>query len=227
MARMLKVRPTKIELVKLERRLGLSRRVKKILKDRLAILTKAFIDTARQAIKARREMAETVQRAVRAAAVAEGYHGALALDGALAASEGEVRVQVGTRNVAGARIPALALSLPDAEMPPYDLARTSSMVDEAAEAGRAALPAIVRLAELERSLEVLGAEIQRTKRIANALEHRVVPSLERTINALRMKFEERDREEKSRLKHIKTMRSPGVGPSQQHENNEVTAENRP
>jgi len=211
MARMLRVRPTKIELVKLQRRLALSKRVKKILKDRLAILTTEFIETARRAIVAREKLARIVARAVAAAGVAGGYHGAIALEPALLASAAEVRVTAASRNVAGARLPALALELPEAALPGYDLLRTSALVDEAAAAGREALSAIVALAELERALQILGAEIQRTKRISNALEYLVVPSLERTIRALSMKFEERDREEKSRLKHIKVLRAHAGG----------------
>jgi V/A-type H+/Na+-transporting ATPase subunit D len=214
MARMLKVRPTKIELVKLERRLALSQRVKKILKDRLAILTSEFIATARRAIVARERMAGAVRRASTAAAVAGGFHGALALEKSLLASEGGVKVMAGTHNVAGARVPVLELETPARGLPVYDLAQTSSLVDDAAQAGREALGAIVALAALERTLELLGMEIQRTKRISNALEYLVVPSLERTIRSLSMKFEERDREEKARLKHIKVMRAhSGVGPN--------------
>lgn len=207
MARMLRVRPTKIELVKLQRRLALSQRVKKILKDRLAILTTQFIETARRAIKARQRVTAATKRAVTAAGVAGGYHGAIAMDKALAESAVDVSVTATTSNVAGARLPVLKLKLPDVSAPGYDLVRTSSLVDDAASAGREALPAIVTLAQLERALQLLGAEIQRTKRITNALEYLVVPSLQRTIRSLSMKFEERDREEKARLKHIKVLRA--------------------
>jgi len=51
----------------------------------------------------------------------------------------------------------------------------------------------------------LGMEINRTKRITNALEYIIIPSLQATINYLTMKFEERDREEKTRLKRVKVL----------------------
>ena len=211
MARLLKVRPTKIELVRLERRLALSQRVHKILKDRLAILTTEFIESARRAITARERMAVSVRRAMTAAGVAGGFHGCLQFELALVDSKGGATVMAGTRNLAGTRVPHLSLALPERRLPPYDLVLSSSMVDDAADAGRDALPAIVALAELDRTLELLGMEIQRTKRISNALEYVVVPALERTIRALSMKFEERDREEKARLKHIKVLRSQATG----------------
>jgi len=61
------------------------------------------------------------------------------------------------------------------------------------------------LAEFQSSLELLGREINRTKRIVNALEYLIIPSLQTTIKYLYMKFEERDREEKSRLKRVKVL----------------------
>jgi V/A-type H+-transporting ATPase subunit D len=82
---------------------------------------------------------------------------------------------------------------------------TTSYLDQAAGEWEATLRAIVRLAELGRSLDVMGMEINRTKRIVNALEYIVIPELKATIKYLNMKFEERDREEKSRLKRVKVL----------------------
>ncbi|GAI24247.1 unnamed protein product, partial [marine sediment metagenome] len=63
--------------------------------------------------------------------------------------------------------------------------------------------------ELQRSLELLGMEIKRTKRITNALEYMIIPGLQATIKYLNMKFEERDREEKGRLKRVKVLVARG------------------
>ncbi len=207
MAGMLKVRPTKMELVKLKRRLGLSRRVQKILKDRLAILTMEFIKNARRAAAVRSELSRAVTDAAAAMALADGIHGPSALEPALSASETGAAVKATTRNVAGARVPSLELRLPPFPPPAYDPRATSAYVDSAAAAGRRLLQAAVTLAELQRSLEITGAEIKRTKRISNALEYLVIPSLEATIRVLSMKFEERDREEKARLKRVKLLLS--------------------
>ncbi len=62
---------------------------------------------------------------------------------------------------------------------------------------------------LQRSLELLGMEISRTRRIVNALEYVVIPGLQMTIKYLYMKFEERDREEKARLKRVKVLLQQG------------------
>jgi len=87
----------------------------------------------------------------------------------------------------------------------YNLVDTSSWLDRAAQLSEESLRAIVELAELQRNFELLAMEINRTKRITNALEYIVIPGLQVTINYLNMKFEERDREEKARLKRVKVL----------------------
>jgi V/A-type H+-transporting ATPase subunit D len=82
-------------------------------------------------------------------------------------------------------------------------------LDQAAQLSEKCLEAIVELAELQRGLELLGMEINRTKRIVNALEYIIIPGLQATIRDLDMKFEERDREEKSRLKRVKVLLQRG------------------
>lgn len=211
MARILKVRPTKIELVKLKRRLRVSQRVQKIMKDRLSILTMEFLRVAREAVGARKRMNEASGAAYRAMTVAGGFHGYMTLEKELVASASDIAATAWQRSVAGIRLPVLKLEEPAGGSRGYNPAQTSSLVDHAADRSREALRAIVGLAELERCLELLGAEINRTKRITNALEHLVVPDLRETIRFLAMKFEERDREEKSRLKRVKVLLARKAG----------------
>jgi V/A-type H+-transporting ATPase subunit D len=205
MAQLIKVRPTKIELVKLKRRLGLSSRVQKIMKDRLSILTMEFLQAARDTVSAKRKTLGAMSEAYKAMTIASGYHGYVALQKELAASEADISVTAGPRNVAGVRIPSLELNEPSGGLRGYNLAQTSSLVDSASDAAREALRAIIELAELQRGLELLGTEISRTKRITNALEYIIIPNLKATIRFLTMKFEERDREEKARLKRVKVL----------------------
>lgn len=205
MAQLIKVRPTKIELVKLKRRLGLSSRVQKIMKDRLSILTMEFLQAARDTVSSKKKTLSAMSEAYRAMTIASGYHGYVALQKELAASEADISVTAGPRNVAGVRIPSLELNEPSGGLRGYNLAQTSSLLDSASDTAREALRAIIELAELQRGLELLGTEINRTKRITNALEYILIPNLKATIRFLTMKFEERDREEKARLKRVKVL----------------------
>lgn len=202
---LIKVRPTKIELVKLKRRLALAQRVQKIVKDRLSILSLEFLQAARDAVEARRKLVDELSKLYRALSIAAGYHGYIALEKELMATEAPLELAAGVRNVAGVRIPSFELGSRVSSRKRYSLVDTSSWLDHAAELSEECLKTIVELAELERNFELLAMEIGRTKRITNALEYMVIPRLEATISYLNMKFEERDREEKARLKRVKRL----------------------
>jgi V/A-type H+-transporting ATPase subunit D len=205
MPQLVKVRPTKIELIKLRRRLSLAERIQKIIKDRLSILTLEFLQIARETVGAKEKLLDNFSELYRALSITVGYHGYLALEKELIASERDLGITAGLRNVAGTRIPTFELKEAEGAIRGYNLVDTSPWLDRAAQLSEKCLEAIVVLAELESSLELLGKEINRTKRIVNALEYLVIPSLQATIKYLNMKFEERDREEKSRLKRVKVL----------------------
>ena len=204
MAKLITVRPTKIELIRLRRRLVLASRIQKILKDRLSILVMEFLQLARETVEAKQELVDQFVEAYKAMSVASGYHGYLAMEKELVATEKDLEIVTGSRNVAGARVPSFELRGTE-QAAGYSLIDTSSWLDQTAEKAAKCLDAIVALAELQSTLEILGKEINRTKRIVNALEYLVIPNLEATIRFLYMKFEERDREEKARLKRVKVL----------------------
>ena len=199
------VRPTKIELIKLRRRLSLASRIQKIIKDRVLILILEFLQIARQTVEIKSQLLAEFSRAYKALSIAAGYHGYIALEKELIATERDLGIAAGSRNVAGVRIPAFELKEAQGAIRGYSLVDTSSWLDQTAQLSEKCLETIVELAELQRSLELLGREISRTKRILNALEYLIIPSLQATIKYLYMKFEERDREEKSRLKRVKVL----------------------
>jgi V/A-type H+-transporting ATPase subunit D len=198
-------RPTKIELIKLRRRLVLATRIQKIIKDRVSILILEFLQIARQTVEAKRKLLDEFSETYRTLSVTAGYHGYIALEKELVASERDLGIAAGQRNIGGVRIPAFELKEAEREARGYSLTDTSSWLDRTSELSASCLESIVELAELQRSLELLGKEINRTKRILNALEYLIIPALGITIKYLYMKFEERDREEKSRLKRVKVL----------------------
>ena len=95
MATLIKVRPTKIELVKLKRRLKLSQRVQKIVKDRLSILTMEFLQAARETVTAKKRTIDAMNEAYKAMTIASGYHGYVALQKELVACEADITVTAG------------------------------------------------------------------------------------------------------------------------------------
>jgi len=164
-----------------------------------------FLQTARDTVESKRKLLDELSKLYNAISVAAGYHGYIALEKELIATEVDLKVTAGLGNVAGVRIPSFELMGNVKPMKGYNLVDTSSWLDRAAQLSEESLRAIVELAELQRDFELLAMEINRTKRITNALEYIVIPGLQVTIKYLNMKFEERDREEKARLKRVKVL----------------------
>ncbi len=199
-------RPTKIELARLKRRMKLATRIQKIVKDRLSILIMEFLQTVKECASAKEKLLADFSEAYKALSVATGYHGYAFLEKELLASEIAFSINTVTRNVAGVKLPVFETEDIDAlSFSARNTTDTSSLIDNSTNLSRKCLKAIIELAELQNSLELLGTEINKVKRINNALEHIVIPGLDATIKYLTMKFEERDREEVARLKYVKTL----------------------
>lgn len=197
-------RLTKIELIRLRKRLTLASKIRRILKDRLSILVMEFLAIAKETVDAKQSMLDDFSAAYKSLSITAGYHGYLALGKELSGAERELEIISGSRNIAGARVPVLEMK-DSGKKDGYSQADTSAYLDRTSQLAEKCLEAIVALAELQTTMEILGKEINRTKRIVNALEYKVIPNLEETIRFLTMKFEERDREEKARLKRVKVI----------------------
>jgi V/A-type H+-transporting ATPase subunit D len=198
-------RLTKIELIRMRKRLTLASKIRRILKDRLSILVMEFLQIARETVEARNDMNDHFRNAFTSLSITAGYHGYIALGKEISGAERELEIVSGSRNIAGSKVPLLEMKDTGKKKSGYSQVDTSSYLDRTSELAEKCLETLISLAELQSTLEILGKEINRTKRIVNALEYMVIPDLEKTIHFLTMKFEERDREEKARLKQVKQL----------------------
>ena len=64
---------------------------------------------------------------------------------------------------------------------------------------------MLRLAEVEKSCQLMAAEIEKTRRRVNALEHVMIPQLQETIRYITMKLDENERSTQVRLMKVKDM----------------------
>ena len=67
------------------------------------------------------------------------------------------------------------------------------------------MPELLLLAEIEKTCQLLAAEIEKTRRRVNALEHVMIPQYEDTIKYITMKLDENERSSTTRLMKIKDM----------------------
>jgi V/A-type H+-transporting ATPase subunit D len=88
----------------------------------------------------------------------------------------------------------------------YSFVHTSPELDQAIHSLKAFLPKLIRMAELEDTIRRLSAEIEKTRRRVNALEHTFIPSMILTVKYIKSKLDEMERSNTSRLMKIKAMR---------------------
>ncbi len=198
----LKVRPTKIELIRLKRRIKVAKRLHKVLKDRLIILSQELIALIKEGIEVRRSIHEKIARCE--SYVADSYLLAspLTISSFISEITDSTEVIIGQRVVAGVRVPVTEVRTVkrDAGTAAYPLTLLKG-----GECFRDLLNEVLRLAEIESSILLIGKEVSRVKRRVNALENILIPRIEATIRFLEMKFEEREREDKTRMKKVKQL----------------------
>lgn len=204
-AQVIRVRPTKIEFIKLRRRVAVAKRVHRILKERLTILVSELLRLARGAIAKRTELNEELDKAHMGLVRAWGQIGGVNIAIDTAATQRDLEVEFVSQNIAGVRTPMI--KAPSIVRMPGE--RGLTLLDEnmslqgASEHFEKATESIIELAEIEKSMELIGLEVKGTRRKVSILEHVIIPRMEETINYLSMKFEEREREERIRLKRTK------------------------
>ena len=196
----LKVRPTKIELIRLKRRLKVAKRLHKVLKDRLIILSQELIALIREGISLRSEVYEHIIRCEKLLNISALFTTPDMLDTFLAIRFKEHDAIIGTRVVAGVKVPVIERRK---EIGSYDSALYPMTLIEAGQCYDELMEKVLRLVETESSILRIGKEVSRVRRRVNALENILIPRIDATIKFLSMKFEEREREDKSRMKRVK------------------------
>ena len=93
----------------------------------------------------------------------------------------------------------------ESDIYPYGFANTSGELDAAIATLSELAPTLLKLAELEKSAQLLADEIEKTRRRVNALEHVLIPNLEETIKYIVMKLDENERGNLTRLMKVKDM----------------------
>ena len=193
-------RPTKIELIRLRRRLSIARRLHRILRDRLTFLLQEFYVVLRKAYDTRSRLNNLLYEIYHYYYLATSIHGLDHLDITSSVTAKGVDVIAGVRNVMGVPAPMIELvTVPESSaILPIEVSMIQNRRKEV-------LETIVRLAEYEKELLNLGREIARIRRIVTMLEKVLIPRILKTIMYLTMKFDEMEREEKVRSLKIKTL----------------------
>ena len=196
------VLPTKIELIGTRRRLQTAVRVKKVLDDKRDVLLKRLDEMIEKATVARDGISQPLSDAYLSLYDAYLKLGPLRLEGIAANTPPMVEADVAVRRVVDVDIPSIKLSEKEVGMT-YGFADSNVAVDRASRQMRRVLPSIFMAAEYENAIFRLAKELEKTQRLLNALEYMIIPRYETSIRYIQATLEEREREEFSRLKHVK------------------------
>lgn len=203
----LRVNPTRMELKKIQTRYVTARRGHKLLKDKRDELMKKFLEVVRED-KALREKVEASLASVQASfSVAGAVSSPLMLKEALILPKREGRLDVTYKNVMSVIVPEFSLEMSGSGSDSYNygMAFTSGELDASLEQLNDLLGDMVRLAEMEKTAQMLAEEIEKTRRRVNALEYIMIPQYLETMKSIKMKLEENDRGNTTRLMKVKDM----------------------
>lgn len=200
----LRVNPNRMELLKLRRRTDTARRGHKLLKDKLDELLKEFMARIAENRRLRGQVERALIGAYGLLSIARAEAGGPVVAQALLAGAPADLVGAAQRNIMSVRVPVLTLGeVPSPEG--YSYATTPSVLDEALSDLAAVVPSMIELAEREKAIELLAAEIESTRRRVNALEYVLIPQLDEAVREIRMKLDEAERSERTRLMKVKEM----------------------
>ena len=202
------INPTRMELTRLKGRIKTARRGHKLLKDKRDELMKQFMEVVRKNRALRRRVEEGLEKAGRAMAVAGAVMSPEMLEQALLYPKQSVELDVTFRNVMSVNVPVYHYRTANedpTEIYPYGFAQTSGELDAAIEALGAVFQDMLALAEVEKTMQLLAQDIEKTRRRVNALEYVVIPEMERNIRYITMKLDENERGNTTRLMKVKDM----------------------
>ncbi len=204
----LNVNPTRMELTNLKHKLVTARRGHKLLKDKRDELMRQFLDMIRENKTLREEVEEAIAGSNKKMALARSVVQSEIMDTALLLPKQEMKLDIRERNVMSVLIPEYSVEYKTADpddIYSYGYAYTSGDMDGAIHSLSAVLPKMIRLAEVEKSCQLMASEIEKTRRRVNALEHVMIPRYEETIKYIKMKLDENERSTTTRLMKVKDM----------------------
>jgi len=207
-AKVLNVNPTRMELSKLKKRLATARRGHKLLKDKRDELMRQFLDLVRENKTLRKKVEEGLREANKSLALARGIMSDQVAETALLCPSQEVTLELGSKNIMSVDVPvytAKTRTPNEDDIFCYGLAFTPVELDSAISELNSLLPDLLRLAQVEKSVQMMAVEIEKTRRRVNALEHVMIPRYVDTIRMITMKLDENERSNTARLMKVKDM----------------------
>ena len=192
------VNPTRMELTRQKKKLVTATKGHKLLKDKRDELMRQFLDLVRENMALRQKVEAGIKAANKNFVIAKAGMSEETLHTALMAPKQEVYLETDKKNVMSVDIPVFEYKTRTADendIYSYGFAYTSGDLDDA----------VKSLADMEKACQLMAAEIEKTRRRVNALEHVIIPQAQEHIKYITMKLDENERSTQIRLMKVKDM----------------------
>ncbi len=204
----LNVNPTRMMLSTLKRRLATAERGHKLMKDKRDELMKNFLELARENGRLRQEVEKELASMYKDFEKASAVMSNEAMEEALMYPKQGVELSVGKQNIMSVNVPEFSFQTTakdPTDVYAYGYADTSGDLDGAISAAADVFPKLLDLAAHEKEVQLMAAELEKTRRRVNALEYVMIPRLTTTIRYIQMKLDESERSNQTRLMKVKDM----------------------
>lgn len=199
---MLNVNPTRMELLKLKKRLVVAKRGHKLLKDKQDELMRKFLSAVRELKTLREQVEKELIEAYKDMLTVRLNMSEAELEEALSVTSAKLTLETKYISLFNLKIPKYQVHV-EGNIFSYSYISTPPAMDKALKQLYNVVKRLLELAELENIVKQLAIEIEKTKRRVNALEYKLIPEIEETIKYITNKLSEMERSDKSRIMRIK------------------------
>ncbi len=202
----LQVNPTRMELKRLKTRLKTAERGHKLLKDKSDEMIRRFMEFAKENKKLREEVEAELSDALKTFIVAKAVSDDAVIQQAVAMPSSNVAIELDSKNVMSVVVPVITVKESgEGDKYPYSFSGVTAELDSSIEVMGGLLQRMVKLAEVEKTCNMLAIEIEKNRRRVNALEYVMIPQLQETIKFITMKLDENERSNIVRLVKVKSL----------------------
>ena len=200
----LNVKPTRMELNNLKERLKTAERGHKLLKDKRDELMRRFISLIRENNQLRKEVESYLIDNLKSFAVAKSLKNSQMVEELFSIPSKEIELFVEKENIMSVTVPRMHMNITSQnENSEYSYFSSNSEMDDVFATMNSLIDKLLRLAEVEKTCQLMADEIEKTRRRVNGLEYSIIPNLSETIHYIELKLEEAERANLVRIMKVK------------------------
>lgn len=198
----LRVNPNRMELLRLRKRLVLAKRGHNLLQDKLEEMMRRFMVLLKDIDKAKDDFQVRTQNMLGDLIYCRITTSKDNFGQSISKIDPKIALSISTMRIMNVKVPVFNIEELKIDKH-YDFFKTSAQLDLVVAHALDYIQALLKLAQLFKTLDILSSEIERTRRRVNALEYMLIPSIQDTIRYITQKLNEFERGNLVRLMRVK------------------------